>query len=308
MTHSIPDAMRASRSRTRARARCWSPATTSSTRRPVDGAPGRHRAPGRARPRGRAAAVRRLDQRRPPGLLAVASRSSARTWRSVFAPLRGPHRRHLLRVEHPPRPAGRRRRRGARPQGRARRPLDAQERQHRRARSGTSTSPRACSSQPREIDDFPDDKLVDHLDRAPRASRCQRAAPHGPPRPPAGRAARRRHGRLLAPRRSRATSARSTRRSTGSTTSAATSSRPRDAPIHASGHGYAEEIKLMLNLTQAALRDAVPRRLQAHPPARRAGRGGRRRRASTSSRARTACRWRSTRDGARFGEPRAAPG
>ena len=42
----------------------------------------------------------------------------------------------------------------------------------------------------------------------------------------------------------------------------------RDAPIHASGHGYAEEIKLMLNLDQAALRDAVPRRLQAHPPAR----------------------------------------
>ena len=26
---------------------------------------------------------------------------------------------------------------------------------------------------------------------------------------------------------------------------------PRDAPIHASGHGYAEELKLMLNLTQA---------------------------------------------------------
>ena len=45
--------------------------------------------------------------------------------------LRGPHRRHVLRVEHPPRPAGRRRRRRARPQGRAGRPLDAQERQHR---------------------------------------------------------------------------------------------------------------------------------------------------------------------------------
>ena len=48
----------------------------------------------------------------------------------------------------------------------------------------------------------------------------------------------------------------------------------RDAPIHASGHGYAEELKLMLNLTKP--RYVMPvhgdyRRLQ---PARRAGRGG----------------------------------
>ena len=35
-----------------------------------------------------------------------------------------------------------------------------------------------------------------------------------------------------------------------------------DAPIHASGHGWQEELKLMLNLDQAALRDAVPRRPQ----------------------------------------------
>ncbi len=39
-----------------------------------------------------------------------------------------------------------RRRRGARPQGRAGRPLDAQERRHRRARSATSRCPTACSS------------------------------------------------------------------------------------------------------------------------------------------------------------------
>ena len=44
----------------------------------------------------------------------------------------------------------------------------------------------------------------------------------------------------------------------------------------------------------AALRDAVPRRPQAHPPARRARRGGRHRRRTRSSAARTACRWRST--------------
>ncbi len=45
---------------------------------------------------------------------------------------------------------------------------------------------------------------------------------------------------------------------------------------------------------QAALRDAVPRRLQAAAAARAARRGGRRAAARTSSRARTACRWRST--------------
>jgi ribonuclease J len=49
---------------------------------------------------------------------------------------------------------------------------------------------------------------------------------------------------------------------------------PRDAPMHASGHGYAEEVKLMLNLVQAEVRDAVPRRLQAAAPARPAGGSG----------------------------------
>ena len=78
-----------------------------------------------------------------------------------------------------------------------------------------------------------------------------------------------------------------------------------DVPVHASGHGYAEELKLMLNLTKPALRDARARRPPAAAPARRAGRGGRRRRPSRSSAARTACRSRSTRRGARFGDARA---
>ena len=76
----------------------------------------------------------------------------------------------------------------------------------------------------------------------------------------------------------------------------------KDAPIHASGHGWQEELKLMLNLTKPQLRAAGARRLQAAAPARRAGRVGRHRPGATSSRAATACRWRSTRDGARFGE------
>ena len=46
----------------------------------------------------------------------------------------------------------------------------------------------------------------------------------------------------------------------------------KDAPIHASGHGWQEELKLMLNLTKPQLRDAGPRRPQAAAPARRAGR------------------------------------
>ncbi len=48
-----------------------------------------------------------------------------------------------------------------------------------------------------------------------------------------------------------------------------------DAPIHASGHGYQEDMKLMLNLTRPKLRDADARGLQADPPARDARRVGR---------------------------------
>ncbi len=48
-----------------------------------------------------------------------------------------------------------------------------------------------------------------------------------------------------------------------------------DAPIHASGHGWREELKLMLNLIKPRIRDAVPRRPPAPAPARRAGRSGR---------------------------------
>ena len=67
-----------------------------------------------------------------------------------------------------------------------------------------------------------------------------------------------------------------------------------DAPVHASGHGYAEEVKLMLNLTKpryvmpfhgdfkrlrlhAQLAEAVGIRTRGHLPG-----------------ARTGCRWRST--------------
>ncbi len=71
----------------------------------------------------------------------------------------------------------------------------------------------------------------------------------------------------------------------------------KDAPIHASGHGWQEEIKLMLNLTKPQVRDAGPRRPPAPAPALRAGRSGRGRARRTSSVAATGCRWRSTRTG-----------
>ena len=67
-----------------------------------------------------------------------------------------------------------------------------------------------------------------------------------------------------------------------------------DAPVHASGHGYAEEVKLMLNLVKP--RYVMPfhgdfKRLRLHAQL---ARGGRRSRPRTSSRATTACRWTST--------------
>ena len=69
----------------------------------------------------------------------------------------------------------------------------------------------------------------------------------------------------------------------------------KDAPIHASGHGWQEELKLMLNLTKPTLRAARARRPQAPAPARRAGRSRSASTPRTSSRAATGCRWRSTR-------------
>ena len=154
---------------------------------------------------------------------------------------------------------------------------------------------------PREIDQWADEKRRDHLHRLTGRAAVG-AAPHGLPRPPAGRAARRATRSSSRPRRSPATSARSTRRSTGCTTSAATSSPPRDAPIHASGHGYAEELKMMLNLTRP--RYVMPVhgdfKRMLHPLA--ARRGRRHPAREHLPRRERHCRWRSTRDGARLGE------
>ena len=166
---------------------------------------GRRLAPGRARPRGRAAAVRRLDERRPPGLLAVGVGRRPAPGGGVRA-LRGADRGDELRLEHPPRAAGRRRGRGARPQGRAGRPLDAQERENRpraRAHRGARRDARGAA----RARGLPGRADRDHLDRLPGRAAVGAAA-DGLPRPPPGRAAPGRHGRVQRHADPRGTSAR----------------------------------------------------------------------------------------------------
>ncbi len=113
----------------------------------------------------------------------------------AFAPLQRAHRRDLLRVQHPPRPAGRRRRRRARTQGRARRPLDAQERQHRPLARAHRRPGRAADRHARARG-LPRPQARDRLDRQPGRAALGAAA-DGPRRPSPGRAARRRHGDVL---------------------------------------------------------------------------------------------------------------
>ena len=86
------------------------------------------------------------------------SRRSARRC-STSSRARGPDHRHLVRLQRAPGPAGDRRRGAARPQGRAGRPLDAQELQHRRE-PRDRPRPDGMLIQPKEIEDFPDEQVV----------------------------------------------------------------------------------------------------------------------------------------------------
>ena len=88
-----------------------------------------------------------------------------------------------------------------------------------------------------------------HLDRLPGRAAVG-AAPHGLPRPSAGRAEVRRHRGLLS-----ATPIPGNERAVNETIDrlyhiGCEVVTARDAPIHASGHGYAEEVKMMINLTR----------------------------------------------------------
>ena len=78
----------------------------------------------------------------------------------------------------------------------------------------------------------------------------------------------------------------------------------RDAPIHASGHGYAEEVKMMINLTRPKYVMPVHgdfKRMLMHSELAQSGRRARRR---TSSAPRTARRWRSTQRAPASASPR----
>ena len=78
-----------------------------------------------------------------------------------------------------------------------------------------------------------------------------------------------------------------------------------DAQIHASGHGYAEEIKLMLNLTRPRYVMPVHGDHKRDTPPRSAGRGGRDRPGEHLPRQPTGCRSRSTSSGAALRRARA---
>ncbi len=113
----------------------------------------------------------------------------------TFARCERAHRRHLLRLEHPSRAAGRGRRRRARAQGRARRSLDAQEREHRPLARPHRGARRAAGRGTRDRG-LPRPQAGDHLHRQPGRAAVGAAA-DGARRPPAGRAARGRHRDLL---------------------------------------------------------------------------------------------------------------
>ena len=152
------------------------------------------------------------------------------------------------------------------------RPLDAQEREH-RPLAGPHRRARGRARAAARDRRLPRPQARDHLDGLPGRA-AERAAPDGPPRPSAGRAARGRHGGLQrdADPRQRARGQRDGRpalphrlRRDHDARRADPRLRPR---LRRGGQADAQP-------RQAALRDAVPRRPQAHPPARQARRGGR---------------------------------
>ena len=171
------------------------------------------------------------------------------------------------------------------------RALDAQERQHRalagphrRARGHPRAAARARGLARREA--------RDHLDRVPGRA-AERAAAHGPPRPPAGRAAPGRHRAVQrhADPRQRARGQRDDRPPLPHRLRRDHDARGADPRLRARLPGGAQADA---QPDPAALRDALPRRPQAHPPARRAWPRRWASTPTTSSRARTACRWSST--------------
>ena len=195
---------------------------------------------------GPALPLRRFDQCRPPRGGAVRVKRRPGPARGLL-PLPGPHHHHLLRVQHPPRPAGDRRRGSARSARRARRPLDAEELQH-RLQPGHGELPDGLFISPKEVQDFPDEKVV-----------VISTGSQGEPLSALRRMAHRDHPDVELHSGDTvifsATPIPGNERSVNETIDrifqiGAQVVTARDAPIHASGHGWQEELKLMLNLTK----------------------------------------------------------
>ena len=131
----------------------------------------------------------------------------------------------------------------------ARRPLDAQEREHRPLARPHRRARGRCSSRPREIDDFPDHKLVIISTGLPGRAAVARCAAW--PTATTRRSSCTSGDTVVF----RATPIPGNERAVNETIDrlyhiGCDVITTRDAPIHASGHGYAEEIKLMLNLVK----------------------------------------------------------
>ena len=209
--------------------------------------PGGHPAPGRDRQRRAAAALRRLDQRRPArgGAVGVERRPGPA---AALLAVRGADHRHLLRLQHPPRPAGDRRRRRS---STARSPWSAARCARTSTSPPTSGSPRRPQGifiQPREIENFPDEKVV-----------VISTGSQGEPLSALRRMANNDHRDVQLHSGDTvvfsATPVPGNERAVNETIDriyeiGATVITAKDAPIHASGHGWQEEMKLMLNLTK----------------------------------------------------------
>ena len=206
-----------------------------------------------------------------PGVAPSESAVGPALLRAVLA-LQGADHRHLLRLQHPPRPAGDRRRRAARPQGGAGRALDAQELQHRLQPGDRQSAARDLHPAARDRG-LPRRESRRDLDRKPGRAALGAAA-DGQQRPPRRAAALGRHGRLLgdAGAGQRARGERDDRPHLRDRRHRDHRQRRADPRLRPRLAGGAEADA---QPDQAEVRDAGPRRPQAAATARRAGRSGR---------------------------------
>ena len=245
--HALDPRLQRRRAQDRRSAPSSSPATTSSTRRRSAARPRTWRAwPSSAATACCCCAATRRTSTAPGVSDSRVDRRPAPGPR--VRPLQGPHRRHLLRVEHPPRPAGRR----TRPRRTAARSRWSAARCARTSTSAVSLGhidiPEGMLLPPREIDQWADEKIV-----------VISTGSQGEPLSALRRMAYRDHPQVELSRGDTvvfsATPIPGNERAVNETIDrlyhiGCEVVTARDAPIHASGHGYAEEVKMMINLTR----------------------------------------------------------